>query len=88
MLADSDHDANMLAVGMFVPDPFIYLRVRGREIIVMSDPPNRRLTNRRAPLPGNPPSPMPSKVRRNGKKDPLTSRIIRTVAAREKAKRF
>src|SRR6476660_2202626 len=38
MVADSDHDANMLyAVRMFVPDPFIYLRVRGREYIVMSD---------------------------------------------------
>jgi Xaa-Pro aminopeptidase len=38
MVADSDHDANMLyAVGMFVPDPFIYLRIRGREMIVMSD---------------------------------------------------
>ena len=38
MVADSDHDANMLhAVGMFVPDPFIYLRIGGREIIVMSD---------------------------------------------------
>ena len=38
MVADSDHDANMLyAVGMFVPDPFIYLRVRGRSYIVMSD---------------------------------------------------
>src|SRR5882762_3456462 len=38
MVADSDHDANMLyAVGMFVPDPFIYARVRGREYIAMSD---------------------------------------------------
>lgn len=38
MIADSDHDANMLyAVGMFVPDPFIYLRLRGRPLIVMSD---------------------------------------------------
>jgi Xaa-Pro aminopeptidase len=38
MVADSDHDANMLyAVGMFVPDPFIYLRVRGREYMAMSD---------------------------------------------------
>ena len=27
MVADSEHDSNMLyAVGMFVPDPFIYLR--------------------------------------------------------------
>ena len=38
MYADSEHDANMLyAVGMFVPDPFIYLRLRGRASIVMSD---------------------------------------------------
>jgi Xaa-Pro aminopeptidase len=38
MVADSEHDANMLyAVGMFVPDPFIYLRIRSREYIVMSD---------------------------------------------------
>src|SRR5437588_1732628 len=38
MVAESDHDANMLyAVGMFVPDPFIYLRIRGKHYIVMSD---------------------------------------------------
>jgi len=38
IVADSDHDADMLyAVGMFVPDPFIYLRLRGRNHIVMSD---------------------------------------------------
>jgi Xaa-Pro aminopeptidase len=38
MVADSDHDADMLyAVGMFVPDPFIYFRIGGREIIIMSD---------------------------------------------------
>lgn len=38
IVADTEHDANMLyAVGMFVPDPFIYLRVRGRDYVVMSD---------------------------------------------------
>jgi Xaa-Pro aminopeptidase len=38
MIADSERDANMLyAVGMYVPDAFIYLRIRGREYIVMSD---------------------------------------------------
>lgn len=38
MVADSEHDANMLyAVGMFVPDPFIYLRLNGKCHIVMSD---------------------------------------------------
>lgn len=38
MVADSERDANMLyAVRMFVPDPFIYLRVNGRPVIVLSD---------------------------------------------------
>jgi Xaa-Pro aminopeptidase len=38
MVADSERDANMLyAVGMFLPDPFIYLRTRGRPLMVMSD---------------------------------------------------
>jgi len=38
MVADSDHDANMLyAVRMFVPDPFIYLRLDGKCHVVMSD---------------------------------------------------
>ncbi len=38
IVADTERDANMLyAVGMFVPDPFIFLRLRGRNYIVMSD---------------------------------------------------
>jgi len=38
MVADSERDANMLyAVRMFVPDPFIYLRLNGRCHVVMSD---------------------------------------------------
>src|SRR5881397_3083190 len=38
MVADSERCADMLyAVGMFVPDPFIYLRVNGKPHIVMSD---------------------------------------------------
>jgi Xaa-Pro aminopeptidase len=38
MVADSDRDADMLyAVGMFIPDAFIYLRLNGRCHIVMSD---------------------------------------------------
>ena len=27
----------LYAAGMFVPDPFIYLRIRGRDYVVMSD---------------------------------------------------
>jgi Xaa-Pro aminopeptidase len=38
MVADSEHDANMLyAVGMFVSDPVIYLRARGEGHVVVSD---------------------------------------------------
>jgi len=38
MVADSDRDADMLyAVGMFVPDPFIYLRLKGKCHVVMND---------------------------------------------------
>jgi Xaa-Pro aminopeptidase len=38
MVADSERCADMLyAVGMFVPDPFIYFRVNGKPHIVMSD---------------------------------------------------
>ncbi|MBI1840074.1 MAG: aminopeptidase P family protein [Verrucomicrobia bacterium] len=38
IFADSEHDANMLyAVRMFVPDPFVFLRLNGKSIVVMSD---------------------------------------------------
>jgi Xaa-Pro aminopeptidase len=38
MVGDSVHDANLLyAVGMFVPDAFIYLRFDGKPHMVMSD---------------------------------------------------
>jgi Xaa-Pro aminopeptidase len=38
MVADTEHNADMLyAVGMFVPDPFVYFQVNGKPYIVMSD---------------------------------------------------
>ena len=38
LVAASDYDANMLyAVGMFVPDPFIYFNMGNRRYVVMSD---------------------------------------------------
>lgn len=38
MVADSERDADIrYATGLFVPDPFIYLRAAGRPLIVMSD---------------------------------------------------
>lgn len=38
MVADSERDADMLyAVRMFVPDPFIYLEVKGKPVLLLSD---------------------------------------------------
>ena len=38
IVADSEHDANMLyATRMFVPDPFIWFETRGKSCAVMSD---------------------------------------------------
>ncbi len=38
MVADSERDANMLyAVDMFVPDPFIYMRLKDQGYVVMND---------------------------------------------------
>lgn len=39
MVADSERDADMLyAVRAFVPDPFIWIRRRGRSLVLVSDP--------------------------------------------------
>src|SRR6266511_3624241 len=38
IVADSEHDADMLyAVRMFVPDPFVYLRINGKCHLIMND---------------------------------------------------
>jgi Xaa-Pro aminopeptidase len=38
MVADTEHDANMFyAVGIFIPDPFIYFEIAGQKHIVVSD---------------------------------------------------
>jgi Xaa-Pro aminopeptidase len=38
MVADSEHDANMLyAVGMFLPEPFVYLQHKGRPSIMVRE---------------------------------------------------
>ncbi len=38
IVADSERDANMFyAVGMFVPDPFVYLRIGGRNHLILNE---------------------------------------------------
>jgi len=47
IVADSERDANMLyAVGLFVPDPFIYFRSRGHCHVVVSDSEVNRMRKR------------------------------------------
>ncbi len=38
LFADSERDADMLyAAGLFVPDPFLFLRIRGKGHVIVSD---------------------------------------------------
>lgn len=80
MVADSDHDANMLyAVGMFVPDPFIFLRIRGRDLVVMSDLEIDRARKQARHCRVLSLSQCQQKLRRNGKKKFNLAHIIRLV---------
>jgi len=80
MVADSDHDANMLyAVGMFVPDPFIYLRIRGRESIVMSDLEVDRAHKQAPHCQVVSLSQCRQKLRRNGKETTGLAQVVRLL---------
>ncbi|MCW5865605.1 MAG: aminopeptidase P family protein, partial [Anaerolineae bacterium] len=88
MVADSEHDANMLyAVGMFVPDPFIYLRIRGRELMVIGDLEIDR-ARRRAPhcrvLSLNR---YQDRLRRAGIKAPGLTQVIREILREKRVRR-
>src|SRR5215469_13009859 len=89
MVADSDRDANMLyAVGMFVPDPFIYLRIRGREMIIMSDLEIDRAHKQAPHCQVLSLSQCQQKLRRNGKKKPAGfARIIRLLLREKHAEK-
>ncbi len=77
MVADSDHDANMLyAVGVFVPDPFIYLRVKGRAYLVMSDLEIDRARKQAPHCRVLPLSQFQDKLRRSGVKAPGFGDVI------------
>ena len=77
MVADSEHDANMLyAVGMFVPDPFIFLRTRGRDYIVMSDLEIDRSRKQAPHCCVLPLSRYQQKLRRDGIKRPGSAEVI------------
>jgi Xaa-Pro aminopeptidase len=89
MVADSDHDANMLyAVGMFVPDPFIYLRVRDRELIVMSDLEIDRAHKQAPHCQVVSLSQCQQKLRREGKKSTGTAQVIRLLLREKRVEKI
>src|ERR1700689_1705617 len=80
MVADSEHDANMLyAVGMFVPDPFIYLRLRGKPTLVMSDLEIDRAKKQAPHCRILSLSQIQQKLRRQGKKKPTIADVVRSI---------
>jgi Xaa-Pro aminopeptidase len=80
MVADSDHDANMLyAVGMFAPDPFIYLCLRSKAMIVMSDLEIDRARKQAPHCRVISLSQCQQKIRREGKKPTSSAQVIRLL---------
>ena len=80
IVADSERDANMLyAVGMFVPDPFIYLKTRGRPLIVMNDLEIDRARAQALHCRVVSLSQYQQKLRRNGVKSPRFAHVIRRI---------
>lgn len=88
IVADSEHDANMLyATGLFVPDPFIYLHFDRRPLLVMSDLEIDRARDgaphcRIASL-----SEIQRKLHRDGMKQPRFAHVIRHIFDEKKIRR-
>lgn len=88
IVADSEHDANMLyATGLFVPDPFIYLHYDRRPLLVMSD---LEIDRARAGAPHcrvASLSEIQRKLRRDGVKQPRYAHIIRHILREKRIRR-
>src|SRR3984885_1425151 len=88
IVADSERDANMLyATGLFVPDPFIYLRTGSRPLIVLSD---LEIDRARAEAPHCRVvslSAYQQKLRRDGMKSPRFAHVIRQILREQKLRR-
>ena len=88
MVADSEHDANMLyAVGMFVPDPFIWLRCRGRSSVVVSDLEFDRARQQASHCRVLPLSRYQEKLRRLGIKRPGLAEVIPALLRERRVRR-
>ncbi|MEO6033662.1 MAG: Xaa-Pro peptidase family protein [Verrucomicrobiota bacterium] len=88
MVADSEHDANMLyAVGMFVPDPFIYLRFGGKPHVVMNDLEIDRARKQAAHSRVISLSQCQQKLRRSGELKPSLASVIRLLLREKRLKK-
>ena len=88
IFADSEHDANMLyATRLFVPDPFVYLNIRGRALLVMSD---LEIDRARAQVPHSQVvslSDHQKKLRAHGVKHPRPAEVIGEILRAKKIRR-
>ena len=88
IVGDTERDANMLyAVGMFVPDPFIYFRVNGRGHIVMSDLEIDRARKQAPHCRILSLSQLTQRLRREGVKTPGAAAVIRLICKERHLKR-
>ncbi len=88
MVADSERDANMLyATGLFVPDPFIYLRAGGRPLLVLSDLEIDRARKQAPHCRVASLSAYQQKLRRNGVKIPGFAHVVREIMRENKIRR-
>src|SRR5213594_2803013 len=88
MVADSEHDANMLyAVRMFVPDPFIYLRLDGKCHVVMSDLEIDRAREQARHCRAISLSHCQKTLKKQGVKKPSAAQVIRFVLKTKRIKR-
>jgi Xaa-Pro aminopeptidase len=89
MVADSEHDANMLyAVGLYVPDPFIYLRLNGKAHVVMSDLEVDRARRRASHCRVLPWSHYLRRLRRAGVKTPGLARVAAEILREKRLKKL
>jgi Xaa-Pro aminopeptidase len=88
IVADSEHDADMLyAVRMFVPDPFIYLRLENKCYVVMSDLEIDRARKLAQNCKVLALSEYQEKLQKNGIKKPGLAHVIRAVLKEHRLKK-
>ena len=88
LVAASDYDANMLyAVGMFVPDPFIYFNRGNRRYVVMSDLEIDRARKQARGCHVLPLSSYQKKLRREGVKSPGVAEVLPGVLRQKGVRR-